>query len=1016
MFREKKEDFYRLAPWAGIRLFILLICSTCCLLQATAQSGRQVTGKVTSVKEDPLQGVTVSVKGRSEATVTDVNGNFRINATEGSVIVFSSVGFVNQEVTYTGQSNLVVRLTESFQTLNEVILTVPYGRQSRASYTGAATTIRAEVIENRPRTSFQESLQGNVPGLQISQGSGQPGAALNINIRGLGSYSASNSPLFVVDGIPVVDVPATQYAWSSNTLAGINPNDIESITVLKDASATAIYGSRGGNGVILITTKRGAAGATKIEANFQQGFNEMTNKEKNKPLSTSEMNELLIEGVLNNTALNITTPAAAQTYLVNQGFNPNIHTDWQDLIIRRGSFSQYGLSVSGGNEKTTFHVSGGYFKQDAVVKGVDYERMNARLNLTHKANSRLTVSGGLGLNHQDMNTMRAQWWGENPIRNLRLTVPWVSPYNPDGTYNLGVTYNNEVLVNENKKNSKVYQALGNLGAELKILDQLSFETRGAIDFNFGDEELYWDPLWVDAQAINGVGGNYINKVINWNVTNLLKYRQQFGDFGAEAILGHEAQKTNRKLLAGEKANFAANNLETLDAASQLLYVGSAVLERSLVSYFLNTNFNYKSKYFLTLTGRRDGASSFGANERFGNFGSVGLAWNLHSEPFLEPLTFVNSLKLRGSYGVTGNQPSDWYASQGYYNVGFNYGNAPGYAVTGLENALLTWEKNKPLDIGIDFAVLDNRLSGTIDYYTRKTTDLLFSVPVSYTNGGNASVFRNVGTFENKGIEVALSSHNIRPKRENGFSWRTDLNFTKQKNKIVALTQQQNRLFGDYWVYEAGNSMYEFYMRGWAGVDPQTGEGMWYTDETMKNTTKVFNNATPFKQGSALPKYFGGLTNTFSFKGVSLSFLVYMNWGNKIYDNYGHFTSSDGAAGTSVYAAMDRTVYENRWRSVGQQALTPKIVFRGTQTGVNNQHSTRFMYDGSYIRLRDITLAYNLPVNRYVSGAQVYLRGNNLLTYVKDDILPFDPEAYLGGLNNGQVPVSKQIVAGINVSF
>ncbi|TDH24575.1 TonB-dependent receptor [Segetibacter sp. 3557_3] len=1012
MFEEKRQYLSKRLTNA-----LLLLCSLFMVNALFAQGGSLVTGKVITDKEElPLKGVTVSVKGGNQMTLSDVNGNFRISAASSATLLFTSVGFVDQEVPVSDQSNLTIRLVTTARTLNEVVVTVPYGRQTRASYTGSLTTVAPEVVANRSRASFQESLQGNVPGLIVSQGSGQPGAALNINIRGLGSFSASNSPLFVVDGIPVVDVPATAYAWSSNTLAGINPNDIESITVLKDASATSIYGSRGGNGVILITTKRGAAGSTKIEATVQHGYNEMTRKDRNKPLNTAEMTELLTEGVLNNPSLNISTPEAARTYLVAQGLNPNVSTDWQDLIIRRGKFSQYGLSASGGNEKTTFFVSAGYFKQDAVVKGVDYERMNTRINFTHKANRRLNINGGLGLNYQDMNTVRAAWWGENPIRNLRLTSPFYSPYNADGSYNLGIAYNNEVLINENKKNSMVYQTLGNLGAEFKILDQLSIESRGSIDFNFGDEELYWDPQWVDAQALNGVGGNYSTKVSNWNITNLLKYRQQFGDFGAEAILGQEAQRTHRKLLVAEKANFAAQGLETLDAASQLLAVGSAVLERSLVSYFLNTSFNYKNRYFVNLTGRRDGASPFGADRRFGNFGSIGFAWNMEKEAFMESVGFVNSLKLRASYGVTGNQPSNWYAAQGFYSAGFNYGNVPGYAVSGLANASLTWEKNKPFDIGVDFSILKNRLSGTVDYYQRRTSNLLFSVPVSYTNGGPASVFNNIGAFDNKGVEVSLTAQNIRSTTSNGFNWTTSFNISTQKNKIVSLTQQQNRIVDGFFVHEQGGSMYEFYMRGWAGVDAQTGEGMWYLDEGRKTTTKVYNDAAFAKQGSALPKVFGGLTNSFSYKGVSLSFLIFYNFGNKLYDNYGHFTSSDAAQGTNVYGSIDRTTYENRWRKPGDIAFAPKMVFRGTQTGVAQQHSSRWLYDGDYIRLRDITISYDLPIKRFVTNAQIYLRGNNLITYVKDDRLPYDPEGYLGGLNNGQVPVSKQIVAGLNLSF
>ncbi|WP_377130616.1 SusC/RagA family TonB-linked outer membrane protein [Rufibacter roseus] len=985
-------------------------------------TGTVITGKVISAKEGtPLPGVVVRVEGSTAASGTDVNGNYNISVPDANAtLVFTYIGYETLQVPAAGRTSINIQLKEDVNQLKEVVIQVPYGTQTKASFTGSAEAVGGEELESRPRASFQESLQGNVAGLQVSQGSGQPGAAVNINIRGLGSYSASNQPLFVVDGVPMTDVAATGYAWSSNTLAGINPNDIETVTVLKDASATSIYGSRGANGVILITTKRGSAGNTKIDFNVQQGVNTMTMFDKQKPLSTTEMTDLLVEGVFNRpdivSSRNITSREDAIAFLRTQSstYNPEVSTDWADYILRDGSFSQYNLSASGGTDKTTFFVSGGYYNQEAVVKGVDYERLNSRLNLTHRANDRLNINASLGANYQDMNTMYAQWWGQNPIRNLRLTVPWVSPYNADGTYNTGILYNNEILVNENKKNSKIYQLLGNLGAEFKIIEPLSVESKVGIDFNFGDEELYWDPLWSDAAAINGIAGNYATMVTNWNITNLLKFRKQFGDFGVEATLGQEAQKAVRKRVAAEASNFVDPSIEVLDGASVRNYVGSDLYETSLLSFFLNTSFNYKGKYYLNLTGRRDGSSRFGPNVQYGNFGSVGVAWNVEQEEFMRSFEFINALKLRSSFGTSGNQPGNWYAWMGFYGLGHNYFDQPGYGLGALENRNLSWEKNKPFDVGAEFSLFNYRISGSFDYYTRTTSDLLFGVPVSFTNGGPANVTKNIGSFRNSGIELTLKSQNLKPS-EGGLSWETSFNFSTQKNEILKMSQE--RILSGFFVFEEGGEMYEYWMKGWAGVNPENGEGLWWTDETMTATTTDYNAALPFNQGSSLPDFFGGLTNTFGFKGLSLSFQFYYSFGNKIYDNYGHFTASDGAIGVSnIYGAMDRITYENRWQKPGDVTNTPKVVYGNSQTGVVNQHSSRFLYDGSYIRLRDITLAYELPLKRFVNRAQVYVRGNNLWTYVKDDLLPYDPEGYLGGLNNGQVPVSKQVTVGLNLSF
>lgn len=974
-----------------------------------------ITGKVISKNENlPLSGVVVTIKGSKMAVTTDINGNYKITIPDNdAVLIYSHVGFVSQEVLPAGRKTIDVQLEVVVQSLTDVVITVPYGKQTKASYTGAAVTVGEEQIAARPRASVQESLQGNVAGLQTMSGSGQPGSSPNVRIRGIGSYSSANSPLYVVDGIPIIDGVVTTLAFSSNTLAGLNPNDIESVTVLKDASATSVYGSRAANGVILITTKSGAAGKTKINALAQFGVTNITSTKRNKPLSTAEMTELLTEGVLNNTALGITTREDALQYLQTQGLKQDINTDWNDVILQPGKYSQYNVSASGGNDKTTFYTSLGYYKQDAVTKGQGFERMNGRIRVNNKVSNRLSFNGGIGINHQKLNTIGAAGLGQNPVRSLYRLVPWTRPYNEDGSYNRLITYNPELLRNENVYETKIYHLLGNIGAEFKIIDPLSFESKANIDLNYSDDFRFWSPLWQDGAGVNGRGANYTSTFVNWNVVNLLKFRKEVAGIGIDLTLGQEAQKSTIKRVSTQADNYITGASTPMANASTPFIAWSTFVESALISYFLNTSFNYDEKYYLNITGRRDGSSRFGDAYKFGNFGSIGIAWNIHREKFMEGLHFINELKLRSSYGINGNQGSDWYGADGYYSAGANYGGDPGYILGQIQNDKLGWERNKPFDVGIDFEVLNHRLSGTVDYFTRTTTDLLMNMPISPTNGPS-SINSNVGSFRNYGVEVTLNSRNIVPNSKNGLEWSTSFNISTVKNRILKLSD--DRIITSYYYREPGGDMYTFYLRGYAGVDPQTGEALWYRNDAKEETVTNYNSASPYKHGSALAKFFGGITNTFKYHNISLSFLVYCNWGGQIYDGWGSFTQSDASAGVSDYGAISRMVYQNRWQQPGDNAIYPKMVYRGTQSGLSNQQSTRFLYDGSYIRLRDVTLSYNIPVKKVLTRAQVYVRGNNLVTWVKDDLLPYDPEVYVDGLLDQNLPTAKQILFGVNLSF
>ncbi|WP_293298021.1 SusC/RagA family TonB-linked outer membrane protein [Pedobacter sp. UBA4863] len=975
-----------------------------------------VKGKVVSSKENiPLPGVGIKEKNKSNATQTDNNGNFLITVDANATLVLSYIGYVTKEVK--ASSSLTVKLEEDISSLSEVVVSVPYGSQTKASFTGSATTLRAKDLEGKPRASFQESLQGNVAGLQSSQGSGQPGGGLNVRIRGIGSYSAGSSPLYVVDGVPVVDGATTVLAQTSNTLAGINSNDIENVTVLKDASATSIYGSRAANGVILITTKSGAAGKTKINASVQQGLNQITDKDRNRPLNTSEMTELLIEGVINNTTgalAGINDPTAAYNYLLTQGLKPDINTDWLDVITQTGKYAQYNVSAAGGTEKTSFFASGGYYKQDAVTKGQNYEKITARLRLKNQATDKLSLNLGFAPNFQKLSTIVGSGTGANPVRSLNRLVPWVAPYNADGTYG-STLYNPELQRLENVNDTRIYALLGDASAEYKFFDGFSAESKVGIDVSYADDYKYWSPLWVDGASVNGRGMHYTSTYVNWNITNLLKYRKQLNDFGLEATLGQEAQKITRKFVSTQGQNFAGQYLYNLSSTSTPFVAWSSSGESTLASYFLNTSFNYKQKYFLNLTGRTDGSSRFGKNVRYGKFGSVGLAWNMHKEDFMANVKFVDEFKLRSSYGINGNQHAEWYAVPGIYSTGAVYNGSPAYVLAQIQNDNLTWETNKPFDVGVDVAMFNQRLTFTLDYFNRVTGKLLMNAPISYTNG-LGSQDQNIGSFRNTGLEFAINSHNIKSSSPAGFNWKTNFNISTIKNRIIELSGTDQIISGRY-VRNKGGDFYEFYMPGWAGVNPANGEGLWYTDETKTATTNTYNSAGSFAQGSALPKFFGGLTNTFDYKKISLSFMLYFNVGGKIYDSWGTFTSNDASSGITDYGAIARVDYDNRWQKPGDNATSPKMVFRGSQTGLSGQHSSRFLYDGTYVRLRDITLSYELPINKkYLNNAQVYLRGNNLLTYTKDDRLRNDPEVFIGGQLDQNLPIARQLLLGLNITF
>ncbi|MET4142735.1 SusC/RagA family TonB-linked outer membrane protein [Pedobacter sp. UYP1] len=964
-------------------------------------------GKVLDENGMPLPGVSLQLSADNfkQSAQTNTSGEYIFNLSKPGqyILTASFIGYEKYLATIDLKKDDVIKnitLTPSNEGLNEVMV-VAYGTQTKSSFTGSAKTLKSDLINGSPRVSIQESLQGNVAGLVSSNGSGQPGAVPNVRIRGIGSVNAGSGPLYVVDGIPL----------ESGLISSLNSFDVESVTVLKDASAASIYGSRAANGVILITTKSGVAGKTVINASAQFGANNVTNIKGHQSLNTQEMLELLKEGWVNKG----NDVALFDKALVDNAVDPNVNTDWFDLLTRTGTYNQYDLSASGGTEKTKFYVSGSHYVAKAPLLGSEFSRSTANLKLSNQATESLSFVGGLQVNYRKNQTQADGGTFGNPVRMYSIYQPWLKAYNDDGTYDFSYfnRYNPVAQVKESFSRNNSYGMLGNFLAKYQLLPSLSIENQSNINFVYEETTDYNKSGIGTSRTDGGRATAGTGRSSNWVNTTIVRFNKTLGDFGLKTYVGYEAQKVNEVGNSVTKRNFLPNTY-TLDNASILVSGGSNATSNALNSAFFNASFDYKSKYYLSASVRRDGSSRFGSDNRYGNFWSLGGSWNISREHFMEGQDVISELKLRTSYGVNGNQDIGNFASRALYKSS-DYDNAPGLEFSNYGNNQLTWEKNKPFNVGLDFGILKNRLTGTVEYYTRTTSDLLLSRPISATNG-LISYTDNIGAMKNSGLELELNSINLKSESD-GFGWTTNFNISTMNNKITALNSPI--VSGNYNRF-VGGDFYQLYMVGYAGVDPANGEALWYTDGTKSKTTNNYGSATQFNQGSALPKVFGGLTNTFTYKGFSLSFQLYFNFGNKIYDNYGATSFSDGSGGFTPTTRMTRYAYDHRWRNPGDITDQPKIVFTGTQSGPSSQGSSRFLYNGDYIRLRDVSLGYQLP-SKWIrsinlASAKVYFRANNLFTYIKDKRISFDPEVGIDGLADKNVPIYKTALLGIDLKF
>lgn len=984
-------------------------------LLAAAQ--REISGQLTdNENRQPIRGASINVKSTNVGTTSDENGAFRLTVPAGAdALVISFTGYANREIALTAdQTTYDITLSKIAQSLDEVVV-VAYGQQEKRKLTGAVGKLSGRQVENVPLTSVDQILQGKVAGLQSVATSGQPGAAQQIRIRGIGSISASSAPLFVIDGIPVNTGDPSNLTNSSNLLASINPNDIESISVLKDASAASIYGSRAANGVIIINTKKGRAGKTQVRLDAEFGTNDIAYQPAlATPLTRDEVNELYREGLANAGFGTATIDNIMNNVF---GYNTDANYNWLDLVTRRGQQQQVNLSATGGDPKTQFFISGGYFKQQSPIYGSDLKRYTSVINLRHQLSQRIAI--GLNLNLSSFRqTGESESAGfRNPILAASALLPTQKAFNDDGTPNYDPTvfsqiYNPVAVRQYDKQNNQTSKLLGSGNIEYRVIDNVKLTSRFGIDYNNVEEYLYWNPIFGDAASTSGYTANSYNRLYNWVWTNFADYNFHALDnvLDGTVTVGYEAQQSRQYTQRGDGNVLPKNGNIVYPIPAVPTSDSVTASDYSFTSLFSRAQLNFRNRYSVSGSLRRDASSRFGANNRYGTFWSVGAAWNIDQENFMERLNFLSTLKLRASYGVNGNASIGNYNWRSIFLFNTTYNGAPGSYQSNIGNNNLTWEQNKPFDVGLEIGILENRISLEGDYYIRKTENLLLDEPLSAT-GGFTAYSNNVGAMENKGVELTL---NAAPVKTKDFNWTISWNHAWNKNKVTKLRPGVEEIIGNPFTLKVGYDVQSYFLRQWAGADPQTGDPLWYKDEAKKETTSDFSEAVRVLRHSASPKAFGGISTSVSYKFITLDAQLNYQYGNHLFSQWDFLFISDGA-----FLGLNHNRKQlQRWRQPGDVTDVPRFEY-GNATA-SNEVSTRYLYKGDFMRLRNLSLSFALPealaqkIN--ISNARIYVRGTNIWTKTFDKNITLDPEQPVDGLSDLQFFNPKSYTVGLSVQL
>lgn len=1031
--------------------------------------GRKISGTVTVQGSGrPIPGAAVIVKGTKQAVASDENGNFTIQAEPGQTIRVTSLGFSPREIKAGASGTINIILNEDYRQLNDVVV-VGYGKMKKTDQSSAQVSISSADINRTVNTTIDQALQGRAAGVYVTQNSGQPGGGISVNIRGVNTLSGTNEPLYVIDGVQMQPSTVAYGASSStNPLAGINPADIESFEVLQGPSATAVYGSRATNGVILVTTKRGKAGHIKLSYNYLYSLQE-------RPDNLPTMNLRQFAEMNNEIAalLNRTPTAEFQ--------NPAVlgdGTNWQRSLFKQSPLHKHQVTVSGGSTNTTYYMSGEYFKQDGVAIGSDFNRYSFRLNLDNQAFKWLKLSTSLNF-YQTKEKLAST--SEDVIRNAINLAPNISVTNPDGTWGGATTneygsnakfapLNPVAIANLVTNNFKKTGGLGGASAELSIIKGLTFRTSFNGNFEYGDGTKFI-PTYTLGYITNEKASLAISNSRNfyWNLNELLQYNTEIGKHSIGVMVSHEAQAWNSQGFSAQRTGFASNDIQSLnlgDAEGQT--TGSYKSSGALESYLGRINYTYDNKYILQLAGRADGSSNFGPENKWGYFPSVSAAWRISQEPFMKDIGFINDLKIRAEYGTTGNT-----GSGGAQYAALNAVTTPwgaGFRTGQYGNAGIKWESTETKNIGFNLSLLGDRIQLEGDYYIKKTDNLLMPNPLPAYMGtqGEGAInppIVNIGALQNKGFGLTLNTVNINNKA--GFTWKTNFNISSFKTKITKFYSDAAFLSKTAWYMNnftersvVGEAPWQFYGYIAEGIFQSEDEinksaipaqsdgsrlpvqengGVWVGDIKYKdlNGDGIIDSRDQTFIGNPWPKLTFGFTNTFSYKGFDLSILVTGAQGNDIY-NYLRFENTNPnninlgrnlLQETFNYARVT-TDASGAASLQNPGATVPRIV--GTDiNGNGNRFTNLFVEDGSYIRIKNVQLGYNIPRSligrqNVVKAIRVSVGVQNLHTFTK--YKGYDPEvgAYLGkevqlnsqfiGVDAGRYPLTRLYSASAAVDF
>lgn len=1002
-------------------LFLCLVLG----IGLVAAQTREVTGTVISSEDAmPVIGASVVVKGTTTGTVTDYDGKFTLNVpTSVKTLLISYIGMETQEVAIT--QNMKVSLSSDTQTLEEVVVT-GYGVMKKAAFTGAAQVVGSDNLTKRTDANFMKSLEGSVAGLQISSFTGQPGAFAATTIRGKGSVNSGTEPLYVIDGIAIysdkmgVNSTTGSGDMAASPMANINPNDIESITVLKDATATAIYGARAANGVIVVTTKKGASGKARFNFNAKAGTSFVANLNNDyRTVNLDRYKEIWKEGLVNaGYAANTTEASDVLNSYVNDWYGVDLagdvqNVDWLDAVISNGATQDYNLSVQGGNESMRYYISGGYFENKGVLIGTGMKRYSGRLSLdgnSDRLGYGLSVNGALS----DIDNSMTESQYINPIVAVYDLRPFQQIYNQDGTYNMDAYYNPIALNDEergDKRNQKQTTVVVNPYFTYKLAEGLTWKTNAGLSLIDLGESFYsskYNPQYSDSGML---GERNMERATTYSITNTVNYIKSFNEIhNINVLLGQEAQKVAFSRVYASASGYPSDSVFELDNASTPVSAGSMTKASTLSSFFMNAEYNYNNKYYGSASFRYDGSSRFGANNKWAPFWSVGAKYRISEEAFMEETKdWLSDLTVRGSYGTVGNQDIGYYAAMGLYTYGYSYNSKPGAVPTQIANPDLKWETVAKADLGLH-AVLFDRFTVEMDYYNQRTKDMIFDVPLSYTSGFE-SVLKNIGEMENQGFEFLINSNVMKTK---DFRWDVNLTGTFNRNKIIKLATDKP-IENTTTIRKVGEAYNTFYMAEYAGVDPETGSPLWYKGKEGKETTSNINEAGQRIVGSADPKFYGGVGMNFKYKNFDLSADVSYTLGNKVY-NSGF--SYDMQVVHYFLGPVSNYVYENRWQKPGDITNVPK--FEAGNSSSAEANSTRFLMDGSYLRMKSVVLGYTLPskllAKAGISNLRVYASADNLFTITSSDYIGFDPQTRPTGFQSWSYPVPTNIMFGLNLGF